>query len=209
VAYLGIVRWQRARVQVVPHREVHAVVHRLVVHHRTENLRDRDERRGAALPADAVPGDHRGIPGPGQQGRDAGHPGGNRRWHDRRVEECDVGLLGQQIHRHGQKGPAGGRTASRKARRSITGRSWACWTSKVALTAARARPTRSPESIGSCARCRRSCWPAVTTMGVRDRLALSSPDRPFARPAATWRLTNAGRPVARAYPSAIATTDPS
>ena len=33
---------------------------------------------------------------------------------------------------------------------------------------------------------------------VRERRALRRPMRPLARPAATCRLTNAGRPVARA-----------
>ena len=102
-------------------------------------------------------------------------------------------------------GPLGGAAASRKARRRIVPSSSGDRTSWVHLLTAPARPTRSPESNGSSTRCRSSCCPAVTTSGVPLARALVRPPIALPRPAAVCRFTNAGRPVACAYPSAMPT----
>ena len=110
----------------------------------------------------------------------------------------DASSSSRSIGTDTKTGPHGGVAASRKARRSRVGTSALLRASTATLLAALASPTRSPESIGSWIRWRLSCWPASTTIGVRERSALSIPISPLAVPAATCRLTKEVRPVALA-----------
>src|SRR5258708_1636266 len=54
----------------------------------------------------------------------------------------------------------------------------------------------------------RACCPAVTIRGVCEFHALASAPMPLPVPAAEWRLTRAGFPVAWAYPSAMPIATP-
>ena len=71
--------------------------------------------------------------------------------------------------------------------------------------AGRARPAprrgRAPAGSRLC-----TCWPTVTTRGTRQRAAFRIPDIALARPGWTCTLTAAGRPVTRAWPSAMPMT---
>ena len=67
----------------------------------------------------------------------------------------------------------------------------------------------SAKRNGSVASMARVCWPAVRTSGVALRMAVKMLPRAWPTPTALWRLTNAGRRVAWANPSAMATADDS
>ena len=60
--------------------------------------------------------------------------------------------------------------------------------------------------LASIVICGRTCCPAVITSGDLLAWALKIPPTAFPTPAAVWRLTCVGRPVACANPSAIPTT---
>ncbi|EQL43191.1 hypothetical protein M770_02860 [Pseudomonas aeruginosa VRFPA03] len=64
-------------------------------------------------------------------------------------------------------------------------------------------------SIASTPIIERTCCPAVMTRGLWEYQALVSAPMPLPVPAAACRLTKAGRPLARAKPSAMPTTAPS
>ena len=102
-------------------------------------------------------------------------------------------------------GPVGGAAASRNARRIAVPSSPSVRTSCDHLRSEPASPTRSPERSGSVMRCLRSCWPAVTTIGVPAATAFVRLPSPFASPAIVCRFTKLGRRVSRPYASAIPT----
>ena len=93
-------------------------------------------------------------------------------------------------------GPVGGVSASFSARRSATGASSARRTSYDHFVNCSVSLTMSPERIGSSRSRRVSCWPAVTTIGERARLALWRIETPFATPGSTCRFTTPTWPEA-------------
>src|SRR5271165_4929778 len=123
-----------------------------------------------------------------------------------------VGSIGREptsssifIGRERKTGPRGGDIELWNARRRISGKSSSAFGSKHHLATGAAIPTRSAASNGSARKCRRSCCPAVTTIGTRAIFAFMIAPIPCPRPPEVCRLTKAGLPEACAYPSAIET----
>ena len=169
------------------------------MHGRAEHLGEGDDGRDGVGPGRLVPDDD-GHPADARLDQQVGElveaATDGAAFQARRRRHVRLALLGERRHpQRTNTGPGGGLAASWKARRITMPSS-----SIVADLVGPLRTVRQADQVtrqeGVGARCRWSCWPAVTTIG--DRLARALVRFPMAlpRPGAVCTLTKAGRRVA-------------